>query len=170
MAVLRRHLGEWISIHVHFERAPLRMTLSIALGELPETWPTPAHGRSIVPWAGIAGLALIGPFVLLISATLVRQILGLSGPYDLIASSPVAILAATISLFVGLPVAFAMNAWPIVRLGLRREAGGVEALVALEIAPLQLAVVVIALVVASLFVGHLATDSYACLNGVRSAC
>ena len=170
MSTLRRHFGEWMSVHAHGEREPLRLTISIALGELPYGWaktrgPGPAH-----LWRGIAGLVLIAPFVLLMVATAISQLTGFSGPYQLIATSPVAILAATVSLLIGLPVAFALNVWPITRLGLRRQGGWFEGLFALEVAPLQLVVVFLSLLVGIFFVGHLAVDSYACVRGVHSAC
>jgi hypothetical protein len=78
--------------------------------------------------------------------------------------------AATLSLIVGVPLALAINAWPITQLGLRRKPDRIEGLLALEFAPVQLAVVAIALAAGLLFAGHLAADSYACLHGVRSAC
>jgi hypothetical protein len=170
MSWLRRHLGEWISVNAHAQRAPLRVTVSVAFGELPQGWATAGRSKPARPWLGIAGLVLIAPFVVLIGAAVARQFTGLVGPYELIATSPVAITVATVSLFLGLPVAFALNVWPVTRLGLRRYTGRLEGLLALEIAPLQLAVVVIAVILAALFIGHLAADSYACLNGVRSAC
>ena len=66
-------------------------------------------------------MVLIAPFVLLLAATLIAQLTGFRGLYQLFATSPAAILVATISLFIGLPVAFVLNAWPITRLGLRRQ-------------------------------------------------
>ncbi|HEX9363362.1 MAG TPA: hypothetical protein VGA47_06235 [Candidatus Dormibacteraeota bacterium] len=67
-------------------------------------------------------------------------------------------------------MAIAMNVWRITRVGWRRHAGALEGLVALEVAPLHLLVVLVAVLVGGLFVAHLAADSYACLNGVKSAC
>ena len=96
--------------------------------------------------------------------------IGLNAPYSWLSGSTIAILAGTVSLFIGIPVAIAMNAWRITRLGLRRQGGALDGLIALEVAPLHLAVVVIGLLVGGLFVAHLAADSYACMNGVRSAC
>ena len=170
MSLVRRHLGDWITLRAGAQRRPVRLTLSLGLGELPIGWEDPSREGSRPVWRGIAGFVLIAPFVALAGANLVRESLGVAAPYQWFADSPVAILAATISLLIGLPVAFALNAWTITRLGVRRRAGAVEGLVALELAPLQLAVVLIALAVAALFVAHLAADSYACLNGVRSAC
>ena len=74
MAWLRAHVGEWISIRAHAERAPLRFTLTLTLGELPEGW-TRARGHART-WAGIVGLICITPFVLLLAATLLRMVLG----------------------------------------------------------------------------------------------
>ena len=88
----------------------------------------------------------------------------------MLASSPTAIIAAAISLFIGIPVAIAMNLWRITRVGLRRDARSLEGLLALEFAPLHLVVVLAALLIGGAFVAHLAIDSYACLTGVRSAC
>ena len=170
MSTPEPHVGEWISIHAHGEREPLRLTISIALGELPYGWAKTRGTGAAHPWRATAGLIMIGPFILLVAATMISQLTGFSGPYQLIATSPAAILAATISLFIGLPVAFVINVWPITRLGLRRQGGWFEGLLALEIAPLQLVVVFLSLLVAILFVGHLAVDSYACVRGVRSAC
>jgi hypothetical protein len=170
MSWVKGHLGEWISVHVHAERHPFRLTVSLAVGELPGGWVKPRPARLGLAWLGAAGGLLRAPFVLLVGAALVRNATGLSAPYDWIAASPAAILAATLSLIVGVPLALAINAWPITQLGLRRKPDQVEGLVALEFAPVQLAVVAIALAAGLLFAGHLAADSYACLNGVRSAC
>ena len=170
MAVVTRwkeHLGDWISVRAHAERTPPRFTLTLTLGELPAGWSRP-QGRAHT-WVGILGLVCIAPFVLLLGATLLRAI-GFGAPYAWLTSSSIAILAATISLFIGIPVAIAVNLWRIVRLGFQRRAGALEGLVAFEFAPLHLVVVVTAILIGALFVGHLAADSYACLNGVRSAC
>jgi hypothetical protein len=170
MSLVRRHIGDWITLQVDARRRPFLLTLSVGLGELPQGWDDAARVRSHSQWRGILGVALIAPFVLLVGATLGGRLAGAAAPYEMFAASPVAILAATVSLFIGLPVAFVLNAWTITRLGLRRVPDRMEGLVALELAPLQLAVVLVALALAVLFVGHLAADSYACLNGVRSAC
>lgn len=154
-------------MRAHAEREPPRLTLTIALGELPEGWARPrAHART---WVGLLGLCCIAPFVGLLLATLLRA-LGFGSPYEWLAGSSIAILAATISLFIGIPIAIAINLWRIALLGLHRSAGAIEGLVALEFAPLHLLVVLMAVLIGGLFVGHLAADSYACLNGVRSAC
>ena len=63
-----------------------------------------------------------------------------------------------------------MNLWRITRVGWRRREGSMDGLIALEVAPLHLLVVLAALIVGGAFVAHLAADSFACLNGVRSAC
>jgi len=164
---IRRHTGEWISIRAHLEGAPLRFTLTIMLGELPEGWARPANQART--WAGIAGLAVISPFLVLLVAAALRG-LGAHAPYAWIAGAPAAIIVASISLFIGIPVAIAMNLWRITQLGLRRQARALEGLVALELAPLHLVVVAAALLMGGLFVAHLAADSYACWSGVRSAC
>ena len=161
------HLGEWISISARAERVPPRFTLSISLGELPDGWPRgEKHART---WSGLLGLVLIAPFVVLLAASVLHN-LGFSAPYAWISGSTVAILAGTVSLFVGIPVAIAMNLWRITRVGWRRHGGSLDGLIALEVAPLHLAVVVVGLVVGGVFVAHLAADSYACMNGVHSAC
>jgi hypothetical protein len=157
----------WISIYGYAERVPPRVSFTITFGDLPEGWTKRA--KAARAWIGILGILLIAPFILLMAAYLLRAV-GLPGPYDLIAASPPAILASTLSLFVGFPVAFVLNVVPITRLDLRRQAGSREFLVAVEAAALQLAVVLTILIVGSLFVGHLAADSYACWKGVRSAC
>ena len=95
---------------------------------------------------------------------------GIGQPYEWLAGSPAAIIAATISLFIGIPVAITMNLWRIARIGLRREAGALDGLLALEFAPLHLVVVLAALAIGGAFVAHLAADSYACMLGVRSVC
>jgi len=161
------HVGEWISVHARAERVPPRFTLSVTLCELPDGWPPP-RGRART-WSGLVGLALIAPFVVLLAASQLHN-LGFGAPYEWFSASNVAILAGTITLFVGIPVAIAMNVWRITRLGVRRQAGALDGLIALEVAPLHLAVVALGLVVGGLFVAHLAVDSYACINGVRSAC
>jgi hypothetical protein len=161
------HLGEWISVEARAERTPPRFTLSVALGELPEGWPRVArHARS---WSGIVGLLLIAPFVALLSASALQNA-GVNAPYGWLSSSSAAIIAGSISLFIGIPVAIAMNLWRITHLGWRRRPGSVNGLIALEVAPLHLIVVLAALIVGGAFVAHLAADSYACLNGIRSAC
>lgn len=167
MSWVREHVGEWISVRAQAERTPPRLTVSFTLGELPEGWSPPkARART---WVGLLGLVCIAPFVALLLATLLRAV-GLDAPYAWLAGSPTAIIAATISLFVGIPVAIAVTLWRIARVGLQRRTGAVEGLLAFELAPLHLIVLVTAILVGALFVGHLAVDSYACLNGVRSAC
>lgn len=168
MSVLSRRSGEWISLHAHAERTPLRITVTIALGELPQSWMT-SRGRLAHTWTALLGLILIIPFAALIVAAFLNS-MGIRAPFEWIGTSSAAIIAASISLFVGVPVAFAVNLWRILRVGARRHPGGLEGLLALEFAPLHLIVVAVAAVVAGLFVGHVAADSYACLNGVRTAC
>ena len=164
---VERHDGEWISIAAHIERAPFRFTLTFAFGDLPEGWHESRRRAST--WSGIVGLVLLAPFIALAAAALLRTV-GIAQPYEWLAGSPAAIIAATISLFVGIPVAIAMNLWRIARLGLKHERGALDGLLALEFAPLHLVVVLAALAIGGAFVAHLAADSYACLNGVRSAC
>ncbi len=161
------HLGEWISIHARAKRVPPRFTVSVTLGDLPEGWQR--GGKHARTWSGLVGLVLLAPFVIMLTASVLHN-LGLSAPYAWFSSSTVAILAGTISLFIGIPVAIAMNLWRITRLGWRRHAGSLDGLIALEVAPLHLTVVVLGLLVGGLFVAHLAADSYACISGVRSAC
>jgi hypothetical protein len=120
-------------------------------------------------WAVAFGLVLLAPFGLLAGAGALRWA-GVGVAYDWIASSPAAILAATVSLFIGIPIAFVINALPITRLGVRRGDGELEGLVALRVAPLHIAVVMLAMVAGGAFVAHLGADSYACVNGVHSAC
>ena len=167
VAAFRHHLGEWMSIRVRAERVPPRLTLTLTFGELPAGWARGA--RSAHTWAAVAGLVLIAPFTVAVVAGALHGA-GYAQPYDWLAREPVAILAATISLFIGIPVAIAMNLWRVTRLGLRREPGGLDGLLAVEFAPLHLVVLAAAVAIGALFVGHLAADSYACLNGVRSAC
>ena len=167
MSWVKQHIGEWISISAHLERRPPRFTLTITLGELPDGWARTQRPERT--WAAIIGLLLLAPFIALLAAGLLRA-LGLTAPYELLASSPTAIIAAAISLFIGIPVAIAMNLWRITRVGLRRDARSLEGLLALEFAPLHLVVVLAALLIGGAFVAHLAIDSYACLTGVRSAC
>lgn len=166
--MLRQHLGDWLTVHAHAERTPPRLTVTFALGELPRSW---ARSKSMQArtWTAVLGLVLLLPFVAVVAAGLLNR-LGMESPMQWIGSSSIAIIAASVSLFVGIPVAFVINLWRIVRVGLRRENGELEGLLALEFAPLHLAVVVAALAIGALFVGHLAADSYACWNGVRSAC
>jgi hypothetical protein len=167
MRSMRRYFGEWISVQAYAERTPPRLTITITFGELPEAWSRPrARART---WAALLGLVCISPFIALIAASLLRGA-GITAPYDALSGSSLAILAATLSLFVGIPVAIVVNLWRITRIGVQRGDGALEGLVALELAPLHLVVVMIALAVAALFVGHLAADSLACLNGVRTAC
>lgn len=165
----RSHIGEWVSIRAHAERDPLSLSVSITLGELPAGWVKSKQSPATKYWAGIAGFVLVAPFLVLVAAALLHAI-GLDATYSWVSTSPVAILAASVSLFIGLPLAFAINIWPITRLGMSRRPGGLEGVLALEVAPLQLAVVFVALIVGGLFAAHLAADSYACLNGVRPAC
>ena len=157
----------WISFAAHGERKPLRLTVTFTLGELPEGWPGTAHRARL--WSGFVGLVLIAPFVVLLGASLLHNI-GVDAPYSWFANSSVAILAGTISLFIGIPVAIAMNLWRITKVGWKSRAGAVDGLLALEVAPLHLFVLAVAILVGGAFVAHLAADSYACLNGVRSAC
>jgi len=147
--------------------APLRFAFTVAFGELPEGWDESSRRAST--WAGIAGLLLLTPFIALAATGLLKSV-GIGQPYEWLAGSPAAIIAATISLFIGIPVAITMNLWRIARVGLRREVGALDGLLALEFAPLHLVVVLAALAIGGAFVAHLAADSYACMHGVRSAC
>ncbi len=162
------HFGDWLTLHAQAGHKPPRLTIVLARGDLPRSWAR-SHEHRARLWTALAGLLLITPFTALLAAGALHG-LGIAAPFDWIGSSPPAILAASVSLFVGIPVAFVINLWRIVRLGLRRGSGTLEGLLALEFAPLHLVVVVAALLIGGLFVGHLAADSYACLNGVRSAC
>lgn len=167
MRWLREHLGDWIFLRARAETAPPRLTVTLTTGELPDGWRRPhVHART---WVAVLGVVCIAPFLALLTAGVLRRA-GIGAPYDLISGSPVTILAATLSLFVGIPVAIAVNLWRIARVGVHRGSGALDGLVALEIAPLHVVVVVTALLVGALFVGHLAADSYACWNGVRTAC
>ncbi len=168
MGLLGGHVGDWISVHAQAERVPPRFTVTFTFGPMPKTW-AKGHRASTRSWTAVVGLVLLLPFVALVVATLLHGA-GVTAPLDWIGSSPYAIVSASVSLFVGIPVALVVNLWRIVRLGVRREPGGLEGLVAVEFAPLHLIVVMAAAAVAVLFVGHLAADSYACLNGVHSAC
>src|SRR5919197_5577584 len=125
----------WISVTVRGERKPARLTATFTLGELPEGWPRGAYRARL--WSGLAGLALIAPFVALLAASVLHNA-GVNAPYSWFAGSPVAIIAGTISLFIGIPVAIAMSLWRITRVGWRSRTGTVDGLVALEIAPLHL--------------------------------
>ena len=160
-------MSSWISLAANGRRKPLRLTVTLTVGELPEGWPASAHRARL--WSGIVGLVLIAPFVVLLAASVLHNA-GIDAPYSWFAGSSVAILAGTISLFIGIPVAIAMNLWRIARVGWRSRTGTVDGLLALEIAPLHLFVLAVALLVGGAFVAHLAADSYACLNGVKSAC
>ncbi|HSP10853.1 MAG TPA: hypothetical protein VLU92_14835 [Candidatus Dormibacteraeota bacterium] len=163
------HVADWISIRAHAARDPLKLTVSITLGPLPGASARTEQPRAPRYAAGIVGVVLVVPFVALVGAELLRA-MGLDAPSRWISSTPAAIVAASVSLLIGLPVAFMINLWPITRFGLRRGVGELEGVVALEVAPLQLGVVLVALIIGGLFAAHLAADSYACLKGVRSAC
>src|SRR5207247_8557710 len=109
MAVVTRwkeHLGDWISVRAHAERTPPRFTLTLTLGELPAGWSRP-QGRAHT-WVGSLRLVCIAPFVLLLGATLLRAV-GLGAPYAWRTRSSIAMLAATISLFIGIPVPLAVH-------------------------------------------------------------
>src|SRR5439155_776837 len=82
------------------------------------------HART---WSGLVGLVLIAPFVILLTASVLHN-LGLSAPYSWLSGSTFAILAGTVSLFIGIPVAIAMNLWRITRLGWRRHGGSLDGL------------------------------------------
>src|SRR3989454_4759882 len=161
------HLGEWISIHARAERVPPRFTVSITLGDLPEGWPR--GGKHARTWSGLVGLVLIARFLFLLTATVLPN-LGLSAPYSWLSGSTFAILAGTVSLFIGIPVAIAMNLWRITRLEWRRHGGSLDGLIAAEGAPLPLSAVVVALLVRGIFCVRLAGYSYACMSRVPAAC
>jgi hypothetical protein len=166
--LFKQHFGDWFTVHARAERTPPRLTITFALGELPQSWAR-SKPNAARTWPAVFGFLLILPFAALLVANALSRF-GVQAPFHWIGSSTVAIVAASLSLFVGIPVAFVINLWRIVRLGVRRRQGELDGMLALEFAPLQLAVVVAAVVIGGLFVGHLAADSYACLNGVRSAC
>lgn len=161
--------ARWMTFHGRAARRPLRLTVSVFVGRLPEGWSKPARAYRAKTWIGILGLLLIAPCVALIAAAIMRTT-GVTIPYDWFAHNSIAIVAVTVSLFVGIPIALISSAWRITRLGMRRNAGRVEGLVALEIAPLHLLVVGLALLCGGLFLGHLAADAYGCMTGIRSAC
>lgn len=166
---MARHPGEWVSVRARAERLPPRFTLTITVGGLPEGWDRARRRKAARIWAAGLGVIMIAPFLALAAAGALHAA-GLGAPYSWIAANPPAIVAASVSLFIGLPIAFVINAWPITRLGVRRLTGELEGLVAVEIAPLHLFIAGAALVLGSLFAGHLAADSYACISGVHSAC
>jgi hypothetical protein len=159
----------WISARAHADRRPFRLTITVTVGELPAGWTKERRSMAVRTAIGVLGVILVAPFALAVAAAALRSA-GLTQPFDWVGSSPAAITAATISLVIGLPVAFLLNVWPITRAGLRRHAGELEGLLAFELAPLQLVVVIVAVLIGGLFVGHLAADAYACLKGVHSAC
>src|SRR5437667_572175 len=127
-----RHERGWVSVAAHLERAPVRFTLTFAFGDMPESWNESRRGAST--WAGIVGVVLLTPFIILVAAGLLKSV-GIGQPYEWLATSPAAIIAATISLFIGIPVAITMNLWRIARVGLRREAGALDGSLAPEFAP-----------------------------------
>src|SRR5207245_10460316 len=131
-----RRNGDWISIAAHLERAPLRFAFTIAFGELPEGWDESSRRAST--WAAIVGLLLLTPFIVLAATGLLRSV-GIGQPYEWLAGSPAAIIAATISLFIGIPVAITMNLSRIAGIGLRREARALDGLLEVELGPPHLA-------------------------------
>lgn len=166
--MLKQHVGDWITVHARAERTPPRLSVTLRLGELPQAWArSQLHAKR--PWPAILGLVLILPFATFISAGLLNSA-GLHAPMQWIGASSIAIIAVTVSAFIGIPVAFVVNLLRITRIGLRRREGEVEGVIAMEFAPLDLVVILLAVVIGGLFLGHLAADSYACMNGVRSAC
>ena len=166
--VIGKHFGDWLTVHAHAERTPPRLTITFTVGELPQSWARSQRSAAHT-WTALLGLLLLLPFIALVGANALHAA-GVQAPMQWIGSSSIAIIAASVSLFVGIPVALVVNLLRILRIGLRRHHGEVEGLLALEFAPLHIAVAAAALVIGALFVGHLAADSYACLNGVRSAC
>src|SRR3989442_3441321 len=124
--------GDWISIAAHLERAPLRFAFTIAFGELPEGWDESSRRAST--WAGIVGLLLLTPFIVLAATGLLRSV-GIGQPYEWLAGVPGPVIAATISLFIGIPVAITMNLWRIARVGVKREAGGRHGFLAPAVSP-----------------------------------
>src|SRR2546429_1902482 len=131
--------GEGIPIRARAGRVPPRFTVSVTLGDLPEGWPQ--GGKHARTWSGLVGLVLIAPFAILLIASVLHN-LGLSAPYSWLSGSTFAILAGTVSLFIGIPVAIAMNLWRITRLGWRRHGGSLDRFIALEVPPLHPAVIV----------------------------
>ena len=167
MASSTREMGRWMWVRASTERSPFRVTVTFTVGDLPDGWKRTSHAAST--WVGVVGAVCIAPILALIAAGLLRAV-GVAALYEVIAGSSVAILAATLSLFIGIPIAIAVNLWRIVRIGVQRHSRGLDGVVALELAPLHLFVVVAAALVGALFIGHLAVDSFACVRGVRSAC
>lgn len=164
----KHHVGDWIAFHAHAERTPPRLSVTFTLGELPQAW-AESRRRAAETWTAIAGIVLILPFVVFLIASLLHGV-GVRAPLDWIGSTSASIVAVSVSVFIGIPIAFVLNLWRVTQIGLRRRHGEVEGLVALEFAPLHLVVIAVAAIVGLGFVGHLAADSYACLNGVHSAC
>lgn len=166
--MLRQHFGHWFTLRAHAERDPFRVSVAFNLGDLPQAWGRTRH-QVTRTWTAVVGLALILPFAIFLMAALFNAV-GVGGPMRLIGSSSAAIVGVSVSVFIGIPIAFVLNLWRITHGGLRRRQGELEGLLAFEFAPLHLLVIAIALVIGGLFVGHLAADSYACMKGIRSAC
>src|SRR2546430_14985993 len=114
-----RHEGEWLSVAAHLERAPVRFTLTFAFGEMPEGWNQSRRGAST--WAGIVGVVLLTPFITLLAAGRLKSV-GIGQPYEWLAPSPASILAASLCLLIGIPVAVRMNP-PRVARGRVKRAG-----------------------------------------------
>ena len=112
---------------------------------------------------------LIAPFIGLLVAGLLKSA-GHGAACSWSAATPGAIVAATVSLVIGISVAVAMKLWRITRVGVRRCARSLEGLIALEFARLHVIVVVAAPIAFGGFVAHLAADGYARWSGVPSAC
>lgn len=155
-------------MHAHAERDPIRFTITLTLGDLPQPWARSRRHRART-WTAVIGLALVLPFTALLVAGVLNT-LGVNAPMGWIGSSTAAIVAVYVSVLFGIPIALVLNVWPISRVGMRRRDGEVEGLVALEFAPLHLIVIAIAVIVGGILVGHLALDSFACMNGVHTAC
>lgn len=164
----RTQLGSWISLHAHAERDPIRLTVTLTLGDLPQAWARSRRHRAKT-WTAVIGLALVLPFTALLAASVLNAI-GVNQPLIWIGSSTWTIVAVYVSVLFGIPLALVLNIWPIARLGMRRRDGEVEGLLALEFAPLHLIVIATAVIVGGFLVGHLALDSFACMRGVHAAC
>ncbi len=122
------------------------------------------------PWILVAALALTLPFAVGLTAAAVT-----SAAHTKAGSVPTWLYGAGTPgagrlLALGPPLALLLLALSRIRLHAAREAGRWVGRVTARLSAWELAVGLVALAVAALFFGHLLADSFACANGLRTAC
>jgi hypothetical protein len=126
--------------------------------------PAPSHRR-----LGAVALTLVAPAVVLLASAALTSVTGHAG-FDL--SSRVAVISpVAVAIVLALPMlAMVLLAAARLRVGVEHHEGAWHGRFRLELARGELAAAILRLSLIAVFVGHLFSNGYACLNGIRRAC